>query len=111
VTWFLRNWDQVAIALGQHVTIVFTALVIAFAIALPAPMRLSAKLASMAVTQPTANPLTPPPCSRKNATTGNAMKNSPALRLLAGSRGINSGSKSAAASAKVRLTRQRSASG
>ena len=35
VTWFLRNWDQVAIALGQHVTIVLTALVIAFAIALP----------------------------------------------------------------------------
>jgi osmoprotectant transport system permease protein len=35
VTWFLRNWDQVAVALGQHVTIVLTALVIAFAIALP----------------------------------------------------------------------------
>jgi osmoprotectant transport system permease protein len=35
MTWFLRNWDQVAIALGQHVTIVLTALVIAFAIALP----------------------------------------------------------------------------
>jgi osmoprotectant transport system permease protein len=35
VTWFLRNWDQVALALGQHVTIVLTALVIAFAIALP----------------------------------------------------------------------------
>jgi osmoprotectant transport system permease protein len=35
VTWFLRNWDQVAVALGQHVAIVLTALVIAFAIALP----------------------------------------------------------------------------
>ena len=35
MTWFLRNWDQVAIALGQHVTISLTALVIAFAIALP----------------------------------------------------------------------------
>jgi osmoprotectant transport system permease protein len=35
MTWFLRNWDQVALALGQHVTIVLTALVIAFAIALP----------------------------------------------------------------------------
>jgi osmoprotectant transport system permease protein len=35
VTWFLRNFDQVAIALGQHVTIALTALVIAFAIALP----------------------------------------------------------------------------
>jgi osmoprotectant transport system permease protein len=35
MTWFLRNWDQVAIALGQHVTISLTALFIAFAIALP----------------------------------------------------------------------------
>jgi osmoprotectant transport system permease protein len=35
MTWFLRNWDQVAVALGQHVTIALTALVIAFAIALP----------------------------------------------------------------------------
>jgi osmoprotectant transport system permease protein len=35
MTWFLRNSDQVAVALGQHVTIVLTALVIAFAIALP----------------------------------------------------------------------------
>lgn len=35
MTWLLRNWDQVAIALGQHVTIALTALVIAFAIALP----------------------------------------------------------------------------
>jgi osmoprotectant transport system permease protein len=35
MTWFLRNWDQVAVALGQHVTISLTALLIAFAIALP----------------------------------------------------------------------------
>jgi osmoprotectant transport system permease protein len=35
MTWFLRNWDQVAIALGQHVAISLTALLIAFAIALP----------------------------------------------------------------------------
>ena len=35
MTWFLRNWDQVAVALGQHVMIALTALVIAFAIALP----------------------------------------------------------------------------
>ena len=35
MTWFLRNWDQVAIALGQHVMIALTALVIAFGIALP----------------------------------------------------------------------------
>ena len=35
MTWFLRNWDQVAVALGQHVAIVLIALVIAFAIALP----------------------------------------------------------------------------
>ena len=35
MTWFLRNWDQVAVALGQHVAIVAIALVIAFAIALP----------------------------------------------------------------------------
>ena len=35
MTWFLRNWDQVALALGQHVTIALTALAIAFAIALP----------------------------------------------------------------------------
>lgn len=35
MTWFLRNWDQVAVALGQHVAIVLTALVIAFAVALP----------------------------------------------------------------------------
>ena len=35
MTWFLRNWDQVAVALGQHVTIVLTALAIASVIALP----------------------------------------------------------------------------
>jgi osmoprotectant transport system permease protein len=35
MTWFARNWDQVAIALGQHIVIALTALVIAFAIALP----------------------------------------------------------------------------
>jgi osmoprotectant transport system permease protein len=35
MTWFVRNWDQVALALGQHVAIAVTALVIAFAIALP----------------------------------------------------------------------------
>ena len=35
MTWFLRNWDQVAVALGQHIAIALTALVIAFAMALP----------------------------------------------------------------------------
>jgi len=35
VNWLLRNWDQVAVALGQHVAIALTALVLAFAIALP----------------------------------------------------------------------------
>jgi osmoprotectant transport system permease protein len=35
VTWFLRNFDQVALALGQHIAIALTALAIAFAIALP----------------------------------------------------------------------------
>jgi osmoprotectant transport system permease protein len=35
VSWFLHNIDQVAIALGQHVAIAVTALLIAFAIALP----------------------------------------------------------------------------
>ncbi|HVO89647.1 MAG TPA: ABC transporter permease [Casimicrobiaceae bacterium] len=34
MSWFLRNWDQVAIALWEHVTISLTALVIAFAISL-----------------------------------------------------------------------------
>ena len=32
--WFLRNWDQVAIALWQHVAISLTALSIAFVLAL-----------------------------------------------------------------------------
>ena len=35
MTWFVRNWDQVAVALGQHVVIALTALAIAMAIALP----------------------------------------------------------------------------
>lgn len=35
MTWLSRNWDLVAIALGQHVAIALTALVIACAIALP----------------------------------------------------------------------------
>ncbi|HET8876271.1 MAG TPA: ABC transporter permease [Casimicrobiaceae bacterium] len=35
MSWFLRNADQVAFALGQHVVIALTALAIAFAIALP----------------------------------------------------------------------------
>jgi osmoprotectant transport system permease protein len=35
VTWLARNWDQVAVALAQHIGISLTALVIAFAIALP----------------------------------------------------------------------------
>jgi osmoprotectant transport system permease protein len=35
MTWLARNWDQVAVALYQHVAIALTALVIAFAIALP----------------------------------------------------------------------------
>jgi osmoprotectant transport system permease protein len=35
VSWLLRNYDQVVIALGQHIAIAATALAIAFAIALP----------------------------------------------------------------------------
>ncbi|HTJ07171.1 MAG TPA: ABC transporter permease, partial [Caldimonas sp.] len=35
MSWFLRNIDLVAVALGQHVAIALTALAIAFAIALP----------------------------------------------------------------------------
>ncbi|HXR57636.1 MAG TPA: ABC transporter permease [Casimicrobiaceae bacterium] len=35
MSWFLRNYDQVAVALGQHVVIALTALAIAFVIALP----------------------------------------------------------------------------
>jgi osmoprotectant transport system permease protein len=35
MTWLLRNWDQVALALVQHIGISLTALAIAFVIALP----------------------------------------------------------------------------
>lgn len=35
MTWLARNWDQVAVALAQHIGISLTALVIAFALALP----------------------------------------------------------------------------
>lgn len=35
MSWLLRNYDQVVIALGQHIAIAATALAIAFAIALP----------------------------------------------------------------------------
>ena len=35
MSWFLRNLDQVAVALGQHVAIALTALAIALAISLP----------------------------------------------------------------------------
>lgn len=35
MTWLARNWDQVAVALAQHIGISLTALVIAFVIALP----------------------------------------------------------------------------
>ncbi len=35
MTWLLRNWDQVALALMQHVGICVTALAIAFAVSLP----------------------------------------------------------------------------
>jgi osmoprotectant transport system permease protein len=34
MTWFLRNWDQVAVALWQHIVISVTSLAIAFAISL-----------------------------------------------------------------------------
>jgi osmoprotectant transport system permease protein len=33
MTWFLRNWDQVAIALGEHIFISLSALVISFVLA------------------------------------------------------------------------------
>jgi osmoprotectant transport system permease protein len=33
MTWFLRNWDQVAIGLGEHILISLSALAISFAIA------------------------------------------------------------------------------
>src|SRR6185369_3742672 len=35
MTWFLRNWDQVAIALGEHLLIAGTALAVAFVLSLP----------------------------------------------------------------------------
>ena len=35
MTWLVNNWDQVAVALGQHIVISFTSLAIAFAISLP----------------------------------------------------------------------------
>ena len=35
MTWLARNWDQVAVALAQHIGISLTALAIAFVIALP----------------------------------------------------------------------------
>ena len=31
MTWFLRNWDQVAVALWEHIVISLTSLSIAFA--------------------------------------------------------------------------------
>jgi ABC-type dipeptide/oligopeptide/nickel transport system permease subunit len=34
MTWFLRNWEQVAIALGEHLVIAGTALAIAFVLSL-----------------------------------------------------------------------------
>ena len=34
MTWFLRNWDQVAVALLQHIVICVTSLAIAFAVSL-----------------------------------------------------------------------------
>ena len=65
----------------------------------------------MSEVQLTPKPLNPPPCRRKNATTGNAMKKRLALMPLAGSRGISIGTSSTTATRKVRLTRQRSDSG
>ena len=76
----------------------------------PSPI-LSLKPDSKPAVQLTPNPLSPPPYSRKNATTGNARKNSTELMPLAGRRGISKGNSSTAASRKVRLTRQRSGSG
>jgi len=61
--------------------------------------------------QLTPKPFRPPPYSRKKATTGKARKNRMAFGPLAGSRGISSGSSRTTARMKVRLTRQRSASG
>src|SRR5215475_10295333 len=60
--------------------------------ALPALLKLPAKPDRRLAVQLTPKPLRPPPTRRKNATTGKAIKNSPALRLLAGSLGISSGS-------------------
>ncbi len=77
----------------------------------PAPLTLSAKRESRDTVQLMPKPCRPPPWSRKKAMTGKAMKNRPALRFFAGSRGINSGNSSTAARKKVRLTRHRSASG
>ena len=34
MTWFLRNWDQVAVALGEHLVIAGSALAIAFVLSL-----------------------------------------------------------------------------
>ena len=34
MTWFLRNWDQVAVALGEHLVIAGSALAIAFLLSL-----------------------------------------------------------------------------
>ena len=79
--------------------------------ALPALAKLSANPDSRIADQLTPKPLTPPPWSRKNATTGKARKNREALRLLAGRRGIRSGNSRMAPSRKVRLTRQRSGCG
>ena len=76
----------------------------------PSPI-LSLKPDRSPAVQETPNPFNPPPYSRKKATTGNARKNRPALRLLAGNRGISSGSSNIAPSRKTMLTRQRSASG
>src|SRR5262245_29461549 len=77
----------------------------------PAVVRLSANADNRLAIQLTAKPLNPPPCKRKNATTGQATKNSTELRPFAGRRGIRSGNSRSAARMKVRLTRQRSGSG
>ncbi len=76
----------------------------------PSPM-LSLKPDKNPAVQLTPKPFRPPPYSRKKATTGNARKNRMAFGPLAGNRGISSGSNRIMARAKVRLTRQRSASG
>ena len=76
----------------------------------PSPM-LSLKPDSSPAVQLTPKPPSPPPRSRKKATTGNARKNRMAFGPLAGSRGISSGISRIAARMKARLTRQRSGSG